>query len=64
MLTVLDEQGVAEPQGRLQVLAEGVVEEGGLGDLPVFVLVQDELRSLKKKKYNKTLKTTSRFRFD
>ncbi len=46
VLDVLDEDGVAEAQRRLQVLAERVVEEGGLGYLAVFVRVHDELGGL------------------
>ena len=34
------------PPPRVQVFAEAVVEEGRLGDLPVLVLVQDDLGSL------------------
>ena len=46
VLDVLHEQRVAEAQGRLEVLAERVVEEARLGDLAVGVLLQDELGRL------------------
>ena len=42
----LDENGVAEAQSGLQILAEGVVEEAGLGDLALPVHVHDELGGL------------------
>ena len=44
--THLDQEGVAEPQRALQVLPEGVVQEAGPRDLPVLVLVHDELCGL------------------
>lgn len=44
--TDLDQQRVPEPQGALQVLPEGVIQEAGPRDLAVLVLVHDELRGL------------------
>ena len=46
VLDVLDQEGVAEAESRLQVLPEGVVQKRSLGDLLVGILVEDELGSL------------------
>jgi hypothetical protein len=46
VLDVLNEKRVAESQGRLEILAEGVIQEAGFGDLPILELVHDELGGL------------------
>lgn len=42
----LNQQWVTKPQGTLQVLPEGIIQETGSGDLSVFVLIHDELCGL------------------
>lgn len=46
MHTHLHQQGVTKPQGALQVLPEGIVQEAGPRDLPVLVFIHDELCGL------------------
>lgn len=46
MRTHLHQQGVTKPQGTLQVLPEGIVQEAGPRDLPVLVFIHDELCGL------------------
>ena len=40
VLNILDQQGVAKPEGGLQVLTEGVVQARSLSNLTVILLIQ------------------------